>query len=376
MQHYFNDIFMSNTQLEQNTEITPEVAPQSHCLNCGAELSGEFCHACGQQAGNHNPTIGEFVFEYLANAFMWDSRFLKTLWFLIRRPGYLTTEFLQGKVISYVHPLKLNMFMLFIFITLFLMFSNTAKLNNTVENFTNDEKVHPLIQMKMLVDNKDYAEKVLQSPRDTVKLMAPLALATEFPQFVTLIETIEDTHGESVDKWTAVIPHMLIDENIVIEDTTGFMTFNKNVNIPKELEIVDSVWRKLVNITTRFYPIIVLLTAPFLSMSLRLVQRKKKYPHINNFIFALHYTAFIELLTLAIYISYLIYAPSSTILQWVLIIGSIAYLTIAFRNAYNTGTWMNALFKALVTSIIYFTICLIVFCCIVIGACFIVAFEM
>ena len=354
MQHNFNEIFMSDNQ----------------CLNCGAGLNGKYCHVCGQQAGDQNPTVRGFVFEYVANAFMWDSKFLTTLWLLIRRPGHLTNEFLKGKIVSYVHPLKLNMFMLFVFITLFLMFSGTTKLTNTVEEFTTNENVLPIIQMDALAKNEEYAEKVMQSQRCTVQLVAPLTLATEFPQFITHVETIEDTPDESADKWTAVIPQILIDDQFVVEEADGFMKFNAKTEIPTELKLVDIVWREMVNITTRYYPIIILLTAPFLSISLRMVQRKKKSSHFNNFIFSLHYTAFLELLTIALYISYLIFTPSSTILEWVLTIGSITYLTIAFRNAYNTSSWVKAIAKALFTSIIYFIICLLVFLCIFAGACF------
>lgn len=356
--------YMSKTIQKKTGE-----APYKHCLNCGTELTGMYCHSCGQEAVNPNPTIGGFIFEYVSNAFMWDSRFLRTIWLLLRRPGQLTNEFMAGKIASYVHPLKLNMFMLFVFITLFLMFADTNRLNDSVGELTHDEKVFPLIQIGLLQKNADYIEKIQQSRRDTVQLAAPLSLATEYPHIVSLIETIEDTHGEGLDKWTAAIPHVLIEDKILIEDNEGHMIFNRESDKQEELEILEDVWKEMVGIATRYFPIIILLTAPFLSMSLRLVQRKKKYSHFNNFIFALHYTAFIELITLAIYVSHLIFAPSSGILQWILTLGSITYLTIAFRNAYDTGSWWKAAVKALFTSIVYFAICLIAFLCIFTIAC-------
>ncbi len=364
---------MSNTL---HPEQKAEKISNNHCLNCGTELSGVYCHNCGQQSCNTTATVGGFIFEYLSNAFMWDSRFIKTLWLLIRRPGYLTNEFLQGKIVSYVHPLKLNMFMLFVFISLFLLFASSKKLTNSVENYTTDEKVFPVLQLGLLSENPKYAEKILHGPRDTVRLMTPLSLAANFPDIVTIIEIIEDTQGEALDKWTAVIPSVLVEEKLVVKDNSGYFKFNHGPQNAKELDIFNNVWSEMVNITTRYYPIIVLLTAPFLSFSLRLVQRKKKHPHINNFIFALHYTAFIELFTLVIYISYLIFAPSSEILQWVLSIGSIIYLTVAFYNVYKINSWMKAFVNALFTSISYFIICLIAFVGLVVIACILVAFKL
>ena len=87
--------------------------PYTHCLNCGTELQGMYCHVCGQEAISKTPTVSAFVLEYFNNAFIWDAQFLKTFWTLIRRPGHLTNEYLSGKFISQEHPLKLNMFLLY-----------------------------------------------------------------------------------------------------------------------------------------------------------------------------------------------------------------------------------------------------------------------
>ena len=101
---------------QYKTEETVENADVKLCLNCGTELNGEFCHNCGQKANNSNSTIKGFVLEYLNNAFLWDTNQVRTIWQLMRRPGFLTKEFIAGKYVSYVHPLKLNMFILFVFI--------------------------------------------------------------------------------------------------------------------------------------------------------------------------------------------------------------------------------------------------------------------
>ena len=94
--------------------------PYKHCLNCGTELQGKYCHKCGQQVTSKTLKLKDFLIEYANNAFIWDSQCLRTLWNLIRRPGHLTVEYLNGKFVSQEHPLKLNMFLLFVFISLFL----------------------------------------------------------------------------------------------------------------------------------------------------------------------------------------------------------------------------------------------------------------
>lgn len=360
----------------QNPEVKNNDIPYKHCLNCGSELNGMYCHNCGQQATSPNPPTKEFIMEYINNAFMWDSRFFHTLWQLIRRPGHLTNEFLSGKFISQVHPLKFNMFILFTFITLFLLFSDKDRINNSIKKYTDNEIVYHGIQIETIIEDQEYFEKVMQCPRDTVKLLAPLVLSTEYPEVISNIETIEDYEGEAVDKWVAAIPHILIEDKFIIKgETDDYYRFNKTKQNTINLNILNIVWVQMVKLISKYFPMIILLTAPFLSLSLRLVQRKTKVPHIHNFIFSLHYIAFLEVLFIFIYVLYLIGIKHIIPLQFISMISSCTYLAIALRNVYKINSWYKAIAKSLFISCVYFIICLIIFIFIFFIACFLVASE-
>ena len=332
-----------------------------YCLNCGSKLRGNYCHNCGQQANISNLTVRGFVMEYLYNAFMWDPKFLKTVWLLSRKPGALTNEFMSGKYVSQVHPRKLNMFMLFVFITMFMFFSGTETVNSQVEEITNDEIVSSALNVGVIIDNEEYLNKIQSSPRDTVKLHAPLLLAERYPDIITNVRTIEDTNGESLDRWVAVIPTLLIEDGIATPDADGYYCFKTK---PEEVELVEAIWAHMVKVTTRFFPLLVLFTAPFLSFSLRLLQRKEKRSSLSRFIFSLHYTAFLELSIIFIYLLYLTVGASIPALQLMLLTCSGVYLTMAFRRVYGAGSWLKAGIKALCMSIAYLMIILFVFICI------------
>ena len=364
---------------KQNSKIDngQEIFPYTHCLNCGAELKGKFCHICGQEAVSKTLTIRGFFSEYIGNAYNWDSKFSHTLLNLICRPGRLTNEFLSGKFISQVHPLKLNMFLLFVFVTLFLFFSGTENMTNSVQTVTNDERVLPGYQINYMVEDQAQAKRLQESPRDTVHLLAPLFLAQNYPEYFHCLETKEDTKGEGLDKWVAVIPEVLIKDNIIMKGDNGYYRFNPEANVgTEELEMLYSVWNEMVGITSQYFPIILLLTTPFLSISLRLVQRKSKFPQVGHFIFSLHYTAFLELLMIFIYILYLMIAPSMKVLEYIMIIGSCTYLALAFRKVYAVNNWGKTIVKSLLTSTFYFSILLMIFIIIFLIACFITAANM
>jgi hypothetical protein len=356
---------------KDNSKKKHSKSPYTHCLNCGAELQGKYCHVCGQEATSKTPTIGAFLVEYANHAFIWDSNFFKTLWNLIRRPGHLTKEFIAGKFASHEHPLKLNMFLLFVLITLFVFFAGTEKMSNSVHNLTQNEAVVAGVQFEFMID-KGELDTTLLSPQDTVLLLAPLFFADQHPGFIRCIDTLEYTNDKGLDKWIAVVPHTFIEDSIIVEYESGCYRLNQELKAAqKELMIINSTGQKMVDIIARYFPLLVLFTAPFLAMSLRFVQRKSRIPRIHHFIFALHYTAFLEVIMICIFLLHLTLSPPMWLLQCIMVIGSCLYLTIAFRNVYGTSTWTKAMLKALFTSVVYVLIGLGVFLGILIVAFFV-----
>src|SRR5712691_1464543 len=81
--------------------------PLSHCENCGAQLTGRYCAQCGQAAVDYRRSFRHVIVDVLDSFLNWDSKFFGTLGLLITRPWRLTNEFLAGKRVRYVHPLRL-----------------------------------------------------------------------------------------------------------------------------------------------------------------------------------------------------------------------------------------------------------------------------
>ena len=363
---------MNNSDIP-NHEPVQNGLPYKHCLNCGEELVGPYCHSCGQEAVDKTPTIKGFIMAYLDNSFMWDPQFIRTFWTLISRPGQLTYEYTNGKFLSQEHPLKLNMFLLSIFLMIFIFFGSGDKIANTVQNFTQDERVFAGVQLKMLIKDPEYAKKMEQCPRDTVLLHAPLLLVENFPQYISLIEIKEDTNGEALDKWVAVLPRILIQENVITMDQSGYYRFNKKAKADNnELELLYSVCKEIIEIISQYFPLLLLLTAPFLSISLKLVQRSSKTPIVNHFIFSLHYISFLEAMMLFIYILHLTIAPSMRIMEILMWGSSCIYLAIAYHKVYATS-WIKAVVKSALTSFTYFSILLLIFIVIFFMACITIA---
>ena len=345
------------------------------CLNCQAELKGNYCHVCGQKAINAKPTIKEFFLEYVNIVFIWDTLFFKTMWQLLRKPGHVTKEYVSGKFVSYTHPLKLNMFLLFVFITLFLLFNKD--LGNSVHSLTRDEVNYPYIQMNYLQDQKEYAEIISSSPRDTVQIYAPLMLADEFPELISDVNVHGTVPQDSMALWTASLPRFLIEEGVITHHPDGYYSFVTEGSPAYESTVIlEQVWKQMTKLATRFFPISILLTVPFLVIVLRLTQRKGDHSRFKHFIFALHYTAFLEMFIIALYLLHLIAAPPVWLMQWILLIGATSYLTFAIRKVYDQKRWFSAAGKAALTNLGYILILIALFLLIVMVSCFIVAVQL
>jgi hypothetical protein len=91
---------------------------ESACLNCGTVLVGTHCYACGQAAHVHR-TLGAFFHDLLHGVFHFEGKIWRTLPLLAWRPGKLTREYIDGRRASYVSPIALFLFFVFLMFAVF-----------------------------------------------------------------------------------------------------------------------------------------------------------------------------------------------------------------------------------------------------------------
>jgi len=84
------------------------------CLNCGAELTGPFCAACGQRAVPANPSVSEIAGDAWEELSGYDGRILATFRAL-PHPGRLTTNYIEGRRARYLPPVRLYLIVSFLY---------------------------------------------------------------------------------------------------------------------------------------------------------------------------------------------------------------------------------------------------------------------
>ncbi|MES2128220.1 MAG: DUF3667 domain-containing protein [Pseudomonadota bacterium] len=83
------------------------------CANCMTTLSGAFCHGCGQAAHIHRSLL-HLAEEVLHGILHFDAKGWRTIPLLVFRPGRLTRRYIDGQRKTYVSPLALFLFMVFL----------------------------------------------------------------------------------------------------------------------------------------------------------------------------------------------------------------------------------------------------------------------
>jgi hypothetical protein len=102
---------------------TRRLDPTSPCLNCGDPTRGEYCPSCGQRKTVVQVSIRAMAAEALEDELTVDHRLPRTLHALFIRPGQLTVDYVNGRIVRYIRPFRLYLVSSVIF---FLLLSFTS----------------------------------------------------------------------------------------------------------------------------------------------------------------------------------------------------------------------------------------------------------
>ena len=173
---------------------------ETACLNCGTPLLGSHCHACGQVAHVHK-TIGAFFHDLLHGVFHFEGKIWRTLPLLAWNPGRLTREYIDGRRASYVSPIALFLF------CVFLMF---AVIKQVGGEFDPKQSVEANGQVIGSVAEAEHGLKRLEAQRaELVRLKQPTGKVDgQIADYRSALETMQQVKrgGFSADEVSSDIP--------------------------------------------------------------------------------------------------------------------------------------------------------------------------
>src|ERR1700760_5009513 len=107
---------------------------EDNCLNCGTILQGHFCHNCGQENLEIKEGFGHVMTHTILDYLHFDHQFFGTIKPLLFKPGFLTVEYMTGRRVRYLHPIKTYIFISVVyFLLLFQSGHEAVKINENTK---------------------------------------------------------------------------------------------------------------------------------------------------------------------------------------------------------------------------------------------------
>lgn len=369
-----------------------------HCKNCGEVLRGMYCHRCGQYALDIEQPFWKYIKQYFENVYQFDGKVWQTLYLLFRRPGLLTKEFNAGKINSYVHPLRLYMFVSVLFFTLFFMFASTSI----------DRQIEQTQILNLPREVADSLKRGVLRPDTTVwvregRQFVELLFEKGIAGCDTLFETVP------VHRTTGLalmhLPRMVVDSCFyetpltesdslkievlkkkytgeVFKGTTArgsgnhgpkpldkrsaFFTFQPGTtpvydwrNQNREMAMQGRTFiNMLMAALSKWTPFFMMFLLPLFALLIRFAYRRSRIRYMNHFVHAIHInTAFLLLvaaptslllfsLTGLGYDTFTGYEPAFRLVPTLLLVLIFGYMAVSFRTVYGAG-WIKTVLKTL-----------------------------
>ena len=327
----------------------------THCENCGAQLEGHWCGQCGQAAVDYRRSFRHVVVDVLDSFLNWDSKFFTTIALLIVKPWRLTNEFLAGKRVRYVNPLRLYLLasILFFFAVNYgakgLRFE-PGKLNpkdrEELKADLKDQDLPPAAREKL--------EALLrESPLPSSSSSMAPSPATNVPSPSPAPETDKQKreYGKIGDR-----PFVMFDE---AKSTTPFERW---IEARAKDKMGEHGTKMGLFIATLFsnLPYMMLCCIPLFAFVLKILYLRRHILYIDHLTYALHIHTFfyIGIMLIALATVGLNRAAPGPIAGWVIALLWIAFVVqifLSIRRVYRQG-WFISVFKFLFGGFVYFVV--------------------
>lgn len=325
-------------------------APEEPCLNCGDTTVGRYCPACGQRKTEVLVSVRTMVGDVLEDQLVLNRALPRTLVALMLRPGFLTTEYIRGRIVSYIAPFRLYLVASVLFF-LILSFFGLAALDRMNVNASLEGDSTTTAEAREALQTQ---HEVL-SGIDTTG-MPPAAAAAVRNSLLTVEASLADAGAGSANAAgtdtatsdSAEAVNLVEQANEAAPLPPGTMqpwaaNFENNTSNPMIRAAIDrklaevghlpprQAFSRLLEDYVEYAPHMVFLLLPVFAFLLKILYVRRDRYYAEHFVFALHVHAF------AFFIFILMFALPWDWLDTALFLWMIVYLWIAMRKVYGQG---------------------------------------
>jgi uncharacterized protein DUF3667 len=327
----------------------------THCENCGAELKGHWCAQCGQPAIEYRRSFRYVVADLLNEFLNWDSKFFTTIALLVLKPWRLTNEFLAGKRVRYVNPLRLYLLASILF---FFAVNYGAK-----GIHVDPSKLEPKDRAELEADLKNTdlppaaREKLEQLLRESSPSPAPATLSPS-PGTNAAPPQAEPGANDQKKEYGKINERPFV----VFDEAKSTTPFERWIEARAKEKMGEKGTKMGLFISTLFsnLPYMMLCCIPLFAFVLKILYIRRRVFYIDHLIYALHihtffYTGIMLIVLATIGLNRI--APGA-IADWMVTLLWIAFVIqifLSIRYVYRQG-WFFSVFKFLFGGFVYLVV--------------------
>ena len=334
------------------------------CLNCKTELNGRFCHLCGQENLEPKETVWSLVSHFFYDITHFDGKFFTTLGYLVRKPAYLSKEYLRGRRASYLNPIKMYVFTSALFFIIFFAMFNVRNWNINNEKITTIRDTvltKELETLPTLSDAKNLADSIRVKSYDGAK------------EDIALIYDKDDTTASTKKSkgWKVGFSDLPFKTKAAYDsaqkalpepERDGWLGRRMNYRfIELGKKYPGQEWQFLKDLLDKFihtFPYLLFVSLPLYALFLKLLYiRRKRFFYVDHGIFLIHLYIFTFIVLLLLFALYRLNEVTSWgwtgYLQAGLLIFGLFYTVKAMRNFYQQG-WGKTILKFLLFNFLCF----------------------
>jgi len=319
---------------------------QHVCPNCDYQFdeTDNFCPNCGQENHTHKLPVKHFVFEYLESAFHFDTKMIATLRDLLIYPGRITVNYNQNKRARYVPPMRLYIFISFIFFFLIAVIPETPHQNRQTNK---KERSEIRINDLKFGSSSELVEDSVDSTDAVDKLLSPYVGHKKDALTKALYDSIRRSpspDNELIDEYLAASKH----------DVTWY-----NRNFQRNLVKMNTghfSGEELVHKMQKTISSLMFFLMPLFAFFLWVLYWRKKRYYTEHLVLSIHIHC-IAFIILSLY-SLAAWAGLDSI--WIPFLLVFGYSLLCARTVYASG-WMKTIGKIMSAGFLYSVSLLIVF---------------
>lgn len=303
------------------------------CLNCNHVVAQKFCPNCGQENIDTRKTFYQLFVHFFEDLTHYENSFWKTIRNLIFRPASLTKEYLSGKRMSYLAPIRLYIFISFV--TFFVM--------SIVPENENDDiiKINETTLSEGELDSLNTTKDSIVAA-NFIKGLEKKGLIDK-EEVDSLQKEMEESRKNSRNKERIVnIGYSSIEEMDSIqkfakeEDKLSdfYYWLNKKFILAQKGKTQQEVKDKFMESFFKNIPKALFIYMPLFAFVLWLFQDKKRWYYFDHGIFTLHYFSFLLLASLIMELVNFFFGLTGENIVFQSIVGILDFIIIVYMLYY------------------------------------------